>query len=232
VQPKSQAEFDAYSNRYDAAVNAATAFSGLTVDFFTKVKANYILQIISEHFEDAAKVSALDLGCGVGNTLSLLSGKVGRLAGVDVSEACVSTARGRMPETEYRTFNGLDLPYADMSFDVVFAICVFHHVPIADRLHLASDVRRLLRAGGMFMIFEHNPRNLITMRVVNSCEFDKNAALLRSADAESLMRGVGLERVSSRFILTIPAAGPFLLGVDRMFSRLPLGAQYYTLGYT
>lgn len=230
MQLNPKAEFDEYSQRYDQTVNSALAFAGLKVDFFTKVKADYINELVKSRFDEPSRVSALDVGCGVGNSLSLLVGRVGRLAGVDVSEACIATARSRTPEVEYSAYDGLHLPHPAASFEVAYSICVFHHIAIADRIALVRDIRRVLKPGGMFAIFEHNPRNPLTMRVVNSCEFDKNAILLRSAEAEALMREAGFQDVHSRFILTIPAAGAGLRYVDRMFSRLPLGAQYYTIG--
>jgi SAM-dependent methyltransferase len=230
VQQNPQAEFDAYSGSYNEVVNSAISFSGLKVDFFTKVKANYINEVMSESFEDISQISVLDVGCGVGNSLSLLVGKVGRLAGVDVSEACVALASGRTPEVEYAAFDGLHLPHADASFDLAFAICVFHHVELAGRVPLACDIWRVVRPGGVFVIFEHNPRNPLTMCVVNACEFDKNAILLRSTETEALIRNAGFQNVTSRFILTVPAAGSFLRRVDRLFSRFPIGAQYYTTG--
>lgn len=230
MQQTPQAEFDPFSKNYNQQVNAAISFSGLSVDFFTKVKADYIDQLISEHFDHGSPVDILDVGCGVGNTMSLLVRKTGRLAGVDVSGACIATATENMPEVEFAAYDGVHLPHPDASFDLAFSICVFHHVALADRDALVHDIRRVLRPGGIFAIFEHNPLNPLTMHIVNSCEFDKNAILLRKKDAESLMRNAGFREVVSRFILTIPAAGPLLHQVDRIFSRLPIGAQYYTVG--
>jgi 2-polyprenyl-3-methyl-5-hydroxy-6-metoxy-1,4-benzoquinol methylase len=93
MQHNRQAEFDRYSKSYDQAVNTAISFSGLKVDFFTKAKVDYIDQLISRHFPGAAPPDILDVGCGVGNTLSLLAKKYPRLAGIDVSGACISSAR-------------------------------------------------------------------------------------------------------------------------------------------
>jgi SAM-dependent methyltransferase len=229
VPQNPKAEFDEYSQTYDQTVNAALAFAGLKVDFFTRVKADYLDALIKSRFDEPSRISILDVGCGVGNSLSLLSGKAAKLAGVDVSEACIATAKSRATEASYSAYDGVRLPHPAESFDVAYSICVFHHIAIADRVPLACDIRRVLRPGGMFAIFEHNPLNPLTLRVVNSCEFDKNAILLRSSEAEKLMRDAGFRDVHSRFILTIPASGP-ALRIDRMFSRLPLGAQYYTLG--
>lgn len=230
MQHDRQVEFDRYSKSYDQTVNSAISFSGLKVDFFTKVKVDYLDWLISRHFHGAAPPNILDVGCGVGNTLSLLAAKYPRLSGVDVSNACISAAKERMPDVDFAIYDGIHLPYPDGSFDLAFAICVFHHVGLADRGPLVRDIKRVLRPGALFAIFEHNPLNPVTLHIVKSCEFDADARLLRSKEAESLMQNAGFKNVFSRFILTLPAAGSFLRLLDQAFSRAPFGAQYYTVG--
>ena len=224
-----KAEFDAYSRNYDEAVNSALAFTGMKVDIFTRVKADYLLDII-ERVLATKTVQVLDIGCGIGNLHPHLVGKIARLTGIDVSGRCIQTARQHNPTVEYFTFDGINLPFADQSFDVAVAMAVFHHVPIADKLPLALEIRRTLRPGGVFAIFEHNPRNPLTMRVVNNCEFDKDAVLLDRRDSETLLIDSGFSGVSTRFILTIPAIRPALRTIDRLFAAFPIGAQYYSLG--
>ncbi len=107
---------------------------------------------------------------------------------------------------------------------------VYHNAPLVTSAALTHDVARVLKPGGLFMIFEHNPRNPLTMRVVNRCEFDRDAILLKPGEAESLMQGGGLADVSTRHILTVPSFNAVTRSADLLFSRLPLGAQYYTTG--
>jgi SAM-dependent methyltransferase len=230
MQQNRRAEFDRYSNSYDQAVNKAISFSGLKVDFFTKAKVDYIDQLVSRHFQAATPPAILDVGCGVGNTLSLLADKYPRLAGVDISSGCIAAATERMPKVDLATYDGIHLPHADGSFDVAFAICVFHHVALADRGPLVRDIKRVLRPGGLFAIFEHNPLNPVTRHIVKSCEFDADARLLRSKEVESLMQTGGFHDVFTRFILTVPPAGSLLRLLDQAFSRAPFGAQYFTVG--
>jgi ubiquinone/menaquinone biosynthesis C-methylase UbiE len=232
MRAKQKSEFDAYSKTYDDAVNAAITFSGLSVDSFTKFKADYISEVISHRFPQA-ETSILDVGCGIGNSLALLVNSVGRgrsFRGVDISEVCIATAAERITDADFLAYDGCNLPYPDASIDVAFSICVFHHVAPNDRFPLARDIRRVLRPGGVFLIFEHNPRNPLTLRIVNKCEFDKNAVLLRVEETENLMREAGFLNISSRFILTVPPSGPVLRNIDRLFFRLPFGAQYCTSG--
>ncbi|KRR24868.1 hypothetical protein CQ14_05920 [Bradyrhizobium lablabi] len=226
MNDQTKAEFDAYSSTYDAAVNDAIAFSGLKVDYFTRVKADYLTDLITDHFGDALP-SILDVGCGVGNFHPLLSDRVGSIAGVDVSKASIDQARERNPGVCYKSYSGERLPFDDKTFDVVFTVCVMHHVPPAQWPLFAAEMKRVLKPGGMVAVFEHNPRNPLTQRIVSNCVFDKNAVLLRSEKTRSLIQQAGFTDLIERFILSIPPSGRFLRSVDLLLGRLPFGAQYF-----
>lgn len=223
-------EFDPYSNDYKSLVNELLAFSGLDVDYFTRVKAEYLKDILLKTF-GKTEVDVLDLGCGIGNYHALLRPSLRSLAGIDVSSESIKIATTRNADVNYKAFDGSDIPFAENSFDVVFAVCVFHHIPVAARAALIKDARRVLRDGGIFVIFEHNPINPLTMRVVNRCVFDKDAILLKSAEAEGLLANGGFKDVRSRFILTIPSFNKVTRMLDQSFGRLPLGAQYFSMGH-
>jgi ubiquinone/menaquinone biosynthesis C-methylase UbiE len=222
-------DFDAYARSYSEAVNQSLAFSGLSVDYFTKVKAAYLLEIMAEQSVPENQ-TVLDVGCGVGNYHGLIGPAVGKLSGIDVSAECLVTARQRHPEVTYSHFDGLRIPFEDSSFDLAFAICVYHHVPETMRPQLTQDVFRVLKPGGRLVIFEHNPLNPLTMRVVNNCSFDADAVLLKHKDARGLLEAARFTQVKARSILSVPAASRVMRQVDRAFSLLPLGAQFYAVG--
>ena len=224
------AEFDAYSADYDSHVNRALAFTGAKVDFFTRVKTEYLLAFMAAHVPALSDAAVLDVGCGTGNCHAALSGRLARLCGIDVSASSIETAKERNPSVEYAHYNGLHIPYADAAFDFAFAVCVFHHVPLDQRGVLVADIRRVLKPGGFVIIFEHNPFNPLTMRVVNRCEFDRDAILLTPRTCEDMIEGSGFGKVDTRFILNVPAVNAPLRAVDKWLSKLPLGAQYYTAG--
>jgi SAM-dependent methyltransferase len=226
-QARTARTFDAYKDTYSRTIDESVAFTGLSTDFFTRVKAGYILDLVRRKFGASDKVSALDIGCGIGNYHGLLAPYLGKLSGVDVSSESIEVARRRDLPVSYDVYDGTTLPYGDGCFDLAFAICVVHHVPQALWNVFASEMRRVLKSGGLALVFEHNPRNPLTMRVVNSCPFDADAVLLRSETAQSLLLTAGFRQVHSGFILSIPAANAWLRRIDRIFSSLPFGAQYY-----
>ena len=70
------------------------------------------------------------------------------------------------------------------------------------------------------MIFEHNPRNPLTMRVVNRCEFDRDAILLKNEEAEGLLSQANFTDIGSRHILTVPSFNKATRVVDQLFGGL------------
>ncbi|WP_018147770.1 class I SAM-dependent methyltransferase [Henriciella marina] len=223
-------EFDRYQENYKSAVDDALAFSSLNADFFTKVKEAYLVDLIEDGLGPVDQQTVLDVGCGVGVYHGMLAPKLKALHGCDVSEACLKRAEESNPSVNYKSYDGATLPYEDGSFDLAFAICVVHHVPQESWPHFFSEMARVVRAGGLVAIFEHNPRNPLTMRVVNNCPFDADAVLLNSKETSRLITESGLDIWRRKHILSIPAAGSALRSVDQMLSWIGLGAQYYVAG--
>lgn len=222
--------FDAYKDTYTDTVDNAVAFVGLKTNFFVSVKADHIVRLARETFLRADQLDVLDIGCGIGNYHPLLNGTFKSISGVDISSASIETAKQRNPGIDYQDYDGSRLPYPDGSFDLAYTICVIHHVPPANWSGFVSEMRRVLKPGGLGLVFEHNPLNPLTMRAVNNCPFDEDAVLLKKGKAEELLRGAGFVGIQSEYILAVPPRGALLAGLDRLMKGVPLGAQYVTRG--
>lgn len=229
-QPSGPSQFDAYAGSYDAAVNDSLAFLGMKVDYFTRVKAAYLLELLERHFGDTNRLDLLDIGCGVGNFHALVGDSLGSLSGTDVSAACLEQAARRNPAMTYRHYDGVRLPFADNQFDAVTTICVMHHVPPEQWSGFAAEMKRVVKPGGLAIVFEHNPLNPLTRRVVSNCEFDQDAVLLRQSKTRALLEGAGFGDIRSRSILSIPSVGPLSRRLDLVLGHLALGAQYFAQG--
>jgi SAM-dependent methyltransferase len=125
------------------------------------------------------------------------------------------------------------LPFADASFDVVTAMCVVHHVPVSQWKRFAEELHRVLKPGGVVVIFEHNPLNPV-VRYLFKFGFDgmdKGATMIGRRHLESLLRAAGCSAPRSDYIFFTPFASRFFRWLDRALAWLPLGAQYMTLAH-
>ena len=221
-------EFDRYGETYEAAVDEAISFAGKEHGFYLEAKARRLLELTRRHL-GGGRPSALDVGCGPGLFDRHLGSSL-ELHGVDVSPAMVERAQAANPEGSYRVYDGRRLPYADGELDVVFAVCVLHHVEPPDRPALLAEMARVTRPGGLVLVFEHNPLNPLTRLAVHRCELDEDAALFGRREAERLLRHAGLDALEYGYLLVTPWRGPISLWLERRLRRLPLGAQYFVLG--
>jgi SAM-dependent methyltransferase len=95
------------------------------------------------------EATVIDLGCGRGDSVDVFraADPAVRWIGLELPDS--ETFRGRTrDDADFRVFDGVHLPFADHSVDVVFCKQVLEHV---ERPHqLLPDVRRVLRSGGVF----------------------------------------------------------------------------------
>jgi len=218
---------EAYPDRYREDINRSIGFAGVDVDFFTRGKADSIVDMLDRFAPmRAAGASCLDIGCGIGILHPLFRPSVAKLAGTDVSVEAIETARAANPTVDYRSYEGTTLPYADASFDFSSTVCVMHHVPPAQWPAFVAEAWRVTRAGGLFAVYEHNPINPLTKVAVWRCPFDHDAVLLRAGRVIDLLEAQGFEILAKEYLFFVPADAKWARRTDRALAWLPLGAQY------
>lgn len=227
---ENQEEFDAYKDDYSELIGDSLSFAGQSHDFYTRVKADKLIEIIEKKHLSKEAVDVLDVGCGHGLIHPLmLKRKAGlNISGVDVASTVIEKAKETNPAVNYRAYDGKRLPFGDNSFDVVYTICVMHHVPPAEWLDFIKEMKRVTRPGGQVIVFEHNPFNPLTVRVVNSCPIDADAVLLKNQQVKSLMTQAGLQNCRHDYIIFIPVDHKLCRLMESGIRWLPLGAQYVT----
>ena len=92
------------------------------------------------------------------------------------------------------------------------------------------ELRRVLAPGGALFVFEHNPYNPLTVRVVRHVPFDEGVVLLRPHDTIRLMREAGFTTTRASFYFFFPGFLRALRPLEQAMSRIPLGAQYFVAG--
>jgi len=221
-----KAEFDRFDQTYEAELDDAIAFAGREHDFYVEAKARRLLELARRRLGDRP-LGVLDVGCGPGLTDRHLLPHVASLAGVDPSQGMVERARHENPRAEYSLYDGGRLPFDDATFDLAFAINVLHHVDPRDRRPLVAELGRVTKPDGLVAVFEHNPLNPLTRRVVRSCAFDEGVALLGQGELVRLFRAAGLHVADREYLLFFPWRADAL---ERRLTRLPLGAQHVVTG--
>jgi SAM-dependent methyltransferase len=223
-------EFDKFADEYRAVHSANIAVSGETPEYFAEYKIRDLKNLLSPDFDTGR---FLDFGAGLGTSVSFFRKyfPVAELTCVDVSlkslEIGVAQHGG---QANFVAFDGAHLPFGDAAFDCVFAACVFHHIPPALHLSLFAEMRRVLRPEGCLMVYEHNPLNPLTVRLVNSCEFDENAILIRAGALRAQIEAAGFIRPGIRYRVFFPRLLSWLRPFESSLSWLPFGAQYYVYG--
>src|SRR5271163_240039 len=101
----------------------------------------------------------LDIGSGIGGPSRFLASRYGcQVIGIDLTaEFCrvaemLTRLTGLTEKVGYRQGNALDLPFEDMSFDVVWS--QNSSMNIADRDRLYSEMHRVLKPGGRLALQE------------------------------------------------------------------------------
>jgi len=106
-------------------------------------------------FKDLVKngEKILDLGCGNGRFLEFFRDKKIEYMGVDSSEKLIDIAKKKYPNFQFLVADALSLPFLENSFDKVFSISVFHHIPSEElRLQFLKEIKRILKPKGTLIL--------------------------------------------------------------------------------
>lgn len=223
--------FDGYASRYRELHRDSVRASGEEPDYFAAFKIDWMASALGASAGTAA-LDILDFGCGIGGSAAHLRRNfpAASITGLDVSGQSIELARGAHPGIRFEVIEGARIPLTDASHDVAFAACVYHHLPPAERAHWTAELRRVLRPGGRLFVFEHNPLNPLTRRVVRDCPFDEDAVLLPRRESLRLLRDAGFGAAAVDYIVFFPAALARLRPLEPRLAWLPLGAQYVAHG--
>lgn len=226
-----QQEFDAHARSYKEVLDQSIGFSGEDSAYFAEYKIRDLRHELTRSGTDAdTSLRLLDFGCGVGTSMPHARRYFAQaeLLGVDVSEESLGQARAR--HGEHARFLALadgELPVEVAALDGAYAMCVFHHVDEEAHVRILADIRSRLKPGGMMMVYEHNPYNPLTVRVVNNCPFDENAKLIRASVMAQRCRDAGYRDVKVRYRVFFPGFLKAFRFAEGLLSWLPLGGQYY-----
>lgn len=220
-------DFDDYIESYEAACESGLQLSGEGRDYFARKRVEYTCRRCPRSHEVR---TIMDFGCGLGHTAPYLCEAFpnGRVIGVDSSARAIEAAQKRYGSNRVE-FLCDPQQMGTMQTDLVYCNGVFHHIPPEDRDSAARQIRKAIRPGGWFALWENNPWNPGTRIVMRQIPFDRDAITLSYLEAERLLRTAGFQIIGTRFYFYFPAFLRVLRATEPFLQRVPLGAQYCVL---
>lgn len=118
--------------------------------------AGWVAATLREAARDPRTVSVLDVGCGTGSMIELLSRQgFEQLTGVDLAEGMLVEARRRkVPGARWVRASIEDSPFPPASFDVLLACFTLHHLHDPGAFFRLANLT--LRPGGWFFVLEYD----------------------------------------------------------------------------
>jgi len=183
---------------------------------------------------DWIEKDVLDLGCAGGFMAEALHARGARVTGIDPARDAIAAARVHAKqsgvEINYDVGWGEALPYPNLSYDVVVCVDVLEHV--RDLTAVLSEVKRVLRPGGLFL-FDTINRNWLSRFSAITLAEDILRLLPRGTHDPNLFIKPKELRAGLRSAGLIP--GPFtglgLRGINRKvdltFGQIPTTAILY-----
>ena len=99
--------------------------------------------------------TVLDIACGTGYGLAILKTKAKYITGVDVDAGAANEAKAECGDNgSVLLGNGLGLPFADGSFDVITSFETLEH--LHERRKFLAELHRVLRPGGILILSTPN----------------------------------------------------------------------------
>ncbi len=119
-------------------------------------KLHHLLRLVD--FDGYRGKQVLEVGCGAGVDLIRFAGGGALVTGVDLAAAAIALAQANFSqqglEGDFRVADGERLPFADDTFDLVYAHGVVQYT--ADPRRLVAECRRVLRPGGRAIFQVYN----------------------------------------------------------------------------
>lgn len=156
----------------------------------------------------------LDFGCGCGRVTRHWHRTPGvEVHGADHDEMLVDWTREHLPfvQAHHNQLNP-PLPYEDESFGLVYAISVFTHLTEEVGAAWMSELRRILRPGGILMFTVHGESLRDRLLPQERIAFDRGDFVVQFGDAEGSN------------LCTAFHPEPYVHSLTREFDRLELQA--------
>lgn len=130
-----------------------------------------VLERFGDEIDFDSRKRILDVGCGTGALISVLSEGRRTVWGIDGSEKMLKVARKKLTGKGVELFYGnaaRELPFRDKSFDMAIASYVAHGMVREDRIAMYQEMKRVTE--GIVVIHDYNSVRSLVTSIVETLE--------------------------------------------------------------
>jgi len=183
---------------------------------YTRQAYDGIARALLDFIGDAGNVAALEIGCGTGHWLQLIT-TAASAVGVDRSWQMLQRARTAAPAALLVHATAERLPLSDAQFDRAFCVNALHH--FTDPAGFMQECRRVLRPGGAVLTIGLDPHrsedqwwiyDFFPGARAADCERYRSTKAIRE-----MLLAVGFVSARSEVVQHLPASRPYELALKQ-----------------
>jgi ubiquinone/menaquinone biosynthesis C-methylase UbiE len=155
--------------------------------FFNMQRRSFreVLERFSEDIDFDSRKRILDVGCGTGALISVLSEGRRTVWGIDGSEKMLQIAKRKLAGKDIELFYGnaaKELPFKDKSFDMAIASYVAHGMVREDRIAMYKEMKKVTE--GIVVIHDYNGVRSLMTSVIETLEGGDYFGFIKDPEGE------------------------------------------------
>ncbi len=150
--------------------------------------------------------NVLDFGCGCGRVIRHLRHLPAELHGCDTNPIAVEWCDANLPFGRFAV-NAMEslLDYDDESFDLIYALSVFTHLPQELQSRWIAELRRVLKPGGVLLVSLHGDVMLGRLTRAERADYRRGELVVRVSELAGTNHCAAFH--PSAFVRNVLAAG-------------------------
>ena len=221
---KKKVEFDEFAKNYRAEQDKHLSLTGDDSEYFARYKVHQLATWNPNLLSKANNI--LDFGCGDGLMSSYLAYYFNnsKVFGTDISEESVDIAKANYKNINFSMIAENHIDFPDNFFDIVCSAGVFHHIKHTEHHIWIAELMRVLKPGGICVIFEPNPLNPGTQYIFWNHPMEENAQMLWPWYTKKFLNPFGT--IDMKFFSYFPGWLKKLRFLEPWLERVPFGGLY------
>lgn len=211
--------------------------------YYVQVKSMHLLKKAEEFYGSLKNIDCVDLGCGTAETEEYFQDKFRHIFCCDYSPGMLEYAsKKNLKNVTFKLCQSECLPFDSGSVDIVLMYGLIHHIDTGEKIvQIFKEVNRILKKGGIVVVYDFNPFNPVARYIVRNCPIDSGVNLdgyKKSAfpttfylrELTEVLKNTGFMISKKEFLLFFPKIFSFLLPLEPFLARIPLGGMYSVMG--